>query len=107
MQDLTVSKENSSIAVPPTWEVYFVRCKDGTLYTGIARDAEKRAKTHNSGRGAKYTRSRLPVTLVYRERCADHSAALRREIALKKLSHAEKEALIALQATGDAADETR
>lgn len=94
-------------APPPTWEVYFVRCRDGSLYTGIARDAEKRLAVHNSGHGAKYTRSRLPVTLVYRETCSDHSAALRREIALKKLSRAEKEALIALQEGEPAADETR
>ena len=79
----------------PAWEVYFVRCRDNTLYAGIARDATKREAVHNSGQGAKYTRSRLPVTLVYREQCPDHSAALRREIALKKLTRTEKEALIA------------
>jgi len=82
-------------AAPTPWEVYFVRCGDGTLYAGIARDAKKRAAVHNSGHGAKYTRSRLPVALVYRETCADKSEALRRECALKKLTRAEKEALIA------------
>ena len=76
-----------------TWEVYMLRCADGSFYTGIARDAERRAGAHNSGRGAKYTRSRLPAVLVYREPCGDHSAALRREAAVKRLSHAEKLAM--------------
>lgn len=74
-----------------------MRCTDGSLYAGIARDAVRRANVHNSGKGAKYTRSRLPVTLVYREVCPDRPAALRREIALKKLTHAEKEVLITAQ----------
>ena len=72
-----------------------VRCADGTLYTGFARDPEKRVKVHNAGRGAKYTRSRLPVTLAYVEKCASLSAALKREHALKPLSRAKKEALVA------------
>ena len=73
-----------------TWEVYMLRCADGSLYTGIARDAERRAEVHNSGKGAKYTRSRLPAVLVYRESCGDYSAALRREAAIKRLSRKEK-----------------
>jgi predicted GIY-YIG superfamily endonuclease len=74
--------------------VYMVRCADGTLYTGLARDAEARVRVHNSGKGAKYTRSRLPVSLVYCEPCASRSAALKRELELKPLSRARKEALI-------------
>lgn len=74
--------------------VYMLRCGDGSLYTGVARDPEKRAAVHSAGRGAKYTRSHLPVTLVYRELCADKSAALRREIGIKRLSKAEKETLV-------------
>ena len=77
-----------------SWEVYILRCGDGSLYTGIARDAEKRLKTHRSGKGAKYTRGRGPLTLVYRERCPDHGTALRREYALKQLPKAQKERLI-------------
>ena len=75
--------------------VYMVRCADGTLYTGYARDPEARARVHNTGRGAKYTRSRRPVTLVYCEPCDTRSAALRREHELKPWSRAKKEALIA------------
>lgn len=73
--------------------VYILRCADDTLYTGISNDVEKRIATHNEGSGAKYTRSRRPVTLLYSEECADKSAALRREIEIKKLSRAKKLAL--------------
>lgn len=77
--------------------VYILRCADGTLYTGITDDVERRLAAHNSGKGAKYTRGRGPVELVYREEAADKSAALRRELAIKRLSRAEKLALIAGQ----------
>lgn len=76
------------------WYVYILRCADGTLYTGSTTDVEKRVKTHNSGKGARYTRSRLPVEVVYRESAADRSEALRREAAIKTLSRAEKLRLI-------------
>jgi predicted GIY-YIG superfamily endonuclease len=72
-----------------------VRCADGTLYTGYARDPAARVSVHNSGKGAKYTRSRLPVSLVYVERCESLSAALKRERELKPWTRAKKEALIA------------
>jgi putative endonuclease len=72
-----------------------VRCADGTLYTGLACDPHARLKVHNSGKGAKYTRSRLPVVLVYTEPCESLSAALKRERDLKPLTRARKEALIA------------
>ena len=81
------------------YEVYILSCADGTLYTGIARDAERRLQVHNSGRGAKYTRSRLPVLLVYRETQPDKSAALRRESEIKRLSRTEKLWLIAAYQT--------
>ena len=76
------------------WYVYILSCADGTLYTGCAKNAEKRLATHNSGRGAKYTRSRLPVTMVYCENVAGKSNALQREAAIKKMSRKEKLALI-------------
>lgn len=76
------------------WHVYIVRCSDGSLYTGIARDVEARVAQHNSGSGARYTRSRLPVELVYREPAADRSAALKREYAIKQLAPAEKRRLV-------------
>lgn len=77
--------------------VYILRCADGTLYTGYTDDPERRARVHNAGKGAKYTRSRLPVELVYREALGDKSAALRREREIKKLSRAQKLALISAQ----------
>ena len=75
--------------------VYILRCADGSLYTGTAADVNKRVAVHNSGRGAKYTRSRLPVEVVYREACPDKGAALRREYAIKQLRRRDKLALIA------------
>ena len=76
------------------WQLYILRCGDDTLYTGIAVDVEKRFAAHCSGKGAKYTRGRGPLALVYREVCGDHSAALRREYAVKQLPREEKQALI-------------
>lgn len=74
--------------------VYIVECADGTLYTGWTTDVARRLKTHNAGRGAKYTRYRTPVRLVYVEEVADRSAALKREAAIKRLSRAAKLRLI-------------
>lgn len=74
--------------------VYILRCADQTLYTGFSDDPQRRTGVHNSGKGAKYTRSRLPVELVYTEECPDKSAALKRERAIKRLSRREKLALI-------------
>ena len=74
--------------------VYILRCSDGTLYTGITDDVERRLKAHNNGKGAKYTRGRGPVELVYQEQQSDKSAALKREAAIKKLSRTEKLSLI-------------
>lgn len=77
-----------------SWQLYILRCGDGTLYTGITDDLPRRLKAHRSGKGAKYTRGRGPLELVYWEDCPDKSAALRREIAVKKLSRQEKLTLI-------------
>ena len=74
--------------------VYIVRCADGTLYTGYARDPHARERVHNSGRGARYTAGRRPVCLVYAEACASRGKALSREHHLKRLRRREKEALI-------------
>lgn len=76
------------------WVVYILECRDGTLYTGITDNLEKRLKAHNEGKGAKYTRGRGPVVLRYREVCCDHSDALRREIGIKRLSRQKKWSLI-------------
>ena len=77
-----------------TWKLYILRCGDGTLYTGITTDVEKRFTAHSSGKGAKYTRGRGPLKLVFQEDCGDHSSALKREAEIKKLSREEKEKLI-------------
>ena len=77
-----------------TWWVYILRCGDDTLYTGVTDDVERRLEVHSSGRGAKYTRGRGPLTVVYREACADKSQALRRELEVKRLSRARKLELI-------------
>lgn len=78
----------------PMWSVYIVRCADGTLYTGVAKDVDGRLARHNDGVGAKYTRSRLPVRLVFREEVGDQGAALRREIKIKAMPAREKRELI-------------
>jgi len=75
--------------------VYILRCSDDTFYTGIALDVDKRVTEHNSSpKGAKYTHSRRPVALAYVEKCADKSAALKREIGIKKMSRLQKNTLI-------------
>ena len=76
------------------WYVYILRCGDGTLYTGITDDVPRRLATHRAGKGAKYTRGRGPLELVWQEEVPDKSAALRREYQLKQLSRSEKEQLI-------------
>lgn len=76
------------------WYVYMLRCGDGSLYTGCTDNVERRLAVHQSGRGAKYTRSRLPVALVYREELPDKSAALRREAAIKAMTRERKLALL-------------
>ncbi|MCB6415544.1 GIY-YIG nuclease family protein [Dorea acetigenes] len=74
---------------------YILKCKDGTLYTGWTNDLDKRVKAHNEGRGAKYTRSRTPVELVYYETFETKEEAQRREYAIKKMTRRQKEIIIA------------
>ena len=73
------------------WTVYMVTCADGTLYTGATNRLQKRIEAHNVGKGAKYTKSRRPVTLVYTEEHPDRSAALKAEAAIKRLTRVEKQ----------------
>ena len=75
------------------WYVYMLRCGDGTLYTGITDDIAKRLSAHQAGKGAKYTRGRGPLELVYTQQLSDKSEALKREYALKQLKKSEKEKL--------------
>jgi putative endonuclease len=90
------------------WYVYILRCRDGTLYTGIAVDLHRRFEAHRRGVAAKYTCGRRPVTLAYEERQPDRSSALKREAALRRLGREGKLALIAtrrsLRARGDVHD---
>jgi len=76
------------------WMVYILRCRDGTLYTGITNQLEKRLRQHNLGQGARYTRGRGPALVVYREKWPNRSLASRREAKIKKLSRRQKLALI-------------
>lgn len=85
--------ESSVPPAAPTWFVYIVRCADRTLYTGVAIDVRARVQAHNAGKGARYTRARLPVKLVYREPVASRSAALKREYAIKQLRAEDKRQL--------------
>ena len=76
------------------WQVYILRCGDGSLYTGITNDLARRIEKHQNGKGAKYTKSRGPLTLVYQETLPDRSAATKREMHIKALTRQEKLALI-------------
>lgn len=95
---VVVTPDGTAQPVPAsTWSVYIVECADGSLYTGIALRLEQRIAHHNSGKGARYTRSRLPVQLVYHETCPDKSSALKRELAIKALPRAQKSLLVQSQ----------
>ena len=87
-----MTEKSDSSANP--WFVYILRCADGSLYTGITNDLTRRCEQHNSGTASRYTRSRLPVTLVYQEEPTTKGKALKRELAIKALSRKKKEELI-------------
>ena len=80
--------------VAAVWHVYILRCVDSSLYTGVTTCVADRVAAHNAGRGAKYTRSRLPVELVYEERVGDRGEALSREAQIKRLPAVEKRRLV-------------
>src|SRR3989442_11266120 len=86
-----------------TWFVYIARCGDGSLYTGVTTDPDRRESLHNAGRGAAYTRARLPVRVVYREPATDRGAALRREASIKRLDRGQKEVMVRVGRGGGAA----
>ena len=79
------------------WFLYILECSDGSLYTGVTKDLEHRLKTHQTGRASRFTRTRLPVKLCYRESCLSRTQALVREYAVKKLPRHKKEALVESQ----------
>ena len=76
------------------WLLYILKCSDGTFYTGITNDLPKRVETHNCGKASRYTRVRLPVSVIYKEGCLNKSSALKKELRIKALSRAEKEEYI-------------
>ncbi|OIO69278.1 MAG: hypothetical protein COW19_07235 [Zetaproteobacteria bacterium CG12_big_fil_rev_8_21_14_0_65_55_1124] len=76
------------------WFIYMIRCKDDQLYTGISTDVQRRFAEHQSGKGAKYLRGRGPLQLVFQQQAGSHSEALKAELAIKKLSKADKESII-------------
>ena len=76
------------------WYVYILKCKDDSYYTGITKDVQKRIEAHNKGKAAKYTKSRAPFLLIYKEKCANHSEALKRENKIKKMKKIQKNELI-------------
>jgi putative endonuclease len=78
----------------PSWFLYIVRCKNGSLYTGITTDVEARVAAHNTGKGAKYTRAFGPVVLVYSKKMKSATAAKKREAVIKKMAKGQKEKLI-------------
>ena len=81
------------------WYLYILRCRDGSLYTGITTDVPRRLAAHREGKGAKYTRGRGPLELVHQETCGTHSQALRRELEIKALTRQEKLAYIGQKET--------
>ena len=85
------------------WRCYILLCSDATFYTGVTNDIDKRLAAHNAGTAAKYTRGRGPVELAFVEVCADRSAALKREMAIKSMSRAEKLELVESRKRGAAA----
>ena len=92
--NITVPTNKKVLIKEEKWFVYILECKDKSYYTGITNNLERRIKTHNSKRGAKYTRCRVPVTLVYYETVENKNKALKRELAIKRLTRVKKEKLI-------------
>ena len=78
----------------PQWSLYILRCQDGTLYTGITNNLERRVKMHNAGTASRYTRIRRPVALLYQEGCVNRAQALIQECAVKAFSKVKKEEMI-------------
>ena len=88
------SNEDGAATKSTTWFVYILRCADDSLYTGITTDLNRRCEQHNAGTASRYTRSRLPVSMVYHEVQATRSLALKRELEIKAMSRKVKEELI-------------
>ncbi len=94
IKQMQVKEKRASFKNAEQWTVYILRCKDGTLYTGITKDIERRVKQHNDGKGSKYTQSRRPVKVVYKEKKMGRANALVREAEIKQYSKEKKEELV-------------
>ncbi len=94
IKQMQVKEKTASFKNAERWTVYILRCKDGTLYTGITKDIERRVKQHNDGKGSKYTQSRRPVKVVYNEKKMGRANALVREAEIKQYSKEKKEELV-------------
>jgi putative endonuclease len=87
--------QNPTQATAATWSLYILRCRDGSFYTGVTTDINRRFHEHEEGRASRFTRTRRPVVLVYQEKCGSRSLALSRECAVKSMGRQEKEDLVA------------
>ncbi len=99
-ESVTIAMKPKPSHKNPPWYLYILECCDETFYTGISPNPEKRVQDHNTGKGARYTRSRRPVKIVYQEICEDKSAALSRECQVKALPRKLKEELVKGRAMG-------
>ncbi len=93
LRGMMVKEEGTPDVPGPAWFLYILKCGDGSLYTGVTTDIDRRLKMHREGKASRYTRTRRPVELVYREECGSRSQALARECAVKSLPRAKKEKL--------------
>ena len=94
IKQMQVKEKTASCKNVERWTVYILRCNDGTLYTGITKDLERRVKQHNDGKGSKYTQTRRPVEVVYKETKMGRADALVREAEIKQYSKEKKEQLV-------------
>jgi len=94
LRGMKVREESRPAYAAGSWHLYILRCRDGSLYTGITTDIERRVREHQEGKAARYTRAHRPVELVYSEECGGRSTALSRECVVKSLGRPAKEALI-------------
>ncbi len=95
MLDGMRAKEEAASANAAVWSLYILECSDGSFYTGVTNDLDRRFRMHQDGKASRFTRTRRPVVLVYSETCGTRSQALTRECAVKALGRPAKEALVA------------
>jgi putative endonuclease len=106
LRGMKARQEGSKDPSAKVWHLYILRCGDGSFYTGVTTDVERRVHEHQDGKASHYTRTHLPVELVHREACGHRSQALARECAVKSLSRKKKEDLVARAGAGPASAET-